>query len=453
MRRPLIPVIHMIFSPHVPSPGVSRHPLPKGEGKRNPFFLHPFFGLVLLGIVLATLHAWQGITTDEAKYLLNIPYPHPPLARGIIGFTQWIPGQEILWRVLLAVALLLAAELARAFASAREKGATFLLAGLWVLSVAVFVSAGQILLAPITAVSMLVFCYWYLKGEDLPARTRQNDSVGLADPRYGSSGERVVGWMALLWLASLFTAYQAVLFLPVVMAVFWRLKLPRWQRLIALVGPVLLLVLYTAMNPLAFASMITASGQNLGGGTVFTALRGVAWLWLLGGSLVLSVLGTIGMFSARRWPLILSFLFVAGFIFLSFRPYYSILFTPLLLAGLASSPSLMRRTGTILLVTLVCALVLIPISFPRFGPSPVPAVYAAVQKAEIPAGATAIIVGPFGHEWQYGPYTVRRMITNPQLLDSARVAVCLADCPDIRGREGWEQLSGVPVETWVRPIR
>jgi hypothetical protein len=259
--------------------------------------------------------------------------------------------------------------------------------------------------------------------------------------------------MALLWLASLFTAYQAILFLPVVMAVFWRLKLPRWQRLIALVGPVLLLVLYTAMNPLAFASMITASGQNLGGGTVFTALRGVAWLWLLGGSLVLSVLGTIGMFSARRWPLILSFLFVAGFIFLSFRPYYSILFTPLLLAGLASSPSLMRRTGTILLATLVCALVLIPISFPRFGPSPVPAVYAAVQKAGIPAGATAIIAGPFGHEWQYGPYTVRRMITNPQLLDSARVAVCLSDCPDIRGRAGWEILPGVPVEVWVRPVR
>ncbi|MDO8468864.1 MAG: hypothetical protein Q7S29_03855 [Candidatus Peribacter sp.] len=407
-------------------------------------FVNPFFGLVLLGIALAALHAWQGITTDEAKYLLNIPYPHPPLARGIIGFTQWIPGQEMLWRVILAIILLLAAELARAFAPAREKASTFLLAGLWVLSASVFVSAGQILLAPITAVEMLVFCYWYLKCEDQPART---------DPQYGSGGERMVGWMALLWMASLFTAYHAILFLPVVAAVFWRLRLSRWQRLVALCGPVLLLALYTAMNPLAFASMVTASGQNLGDGSPLTALRETVWLWVLGGSLVLSVLGTIGMFASRKWPLILSLLLVAGFTFLSFRPYYGILFAPLLIAGLVSSPSLMRRVGTILLLTLVCALMLIPLSFPSGSPSPVPGVYAAVEQAGIPAGVTAIIAGPFGHEWQYGPYIVRRMVGNPQLLDSARVAVCLVDCPVLRGREGWEELQGVPVEVWVRPLR
>jgi hypothetical protein len=412
--------------------GQAGHPLPTGEGKRKTFFLNPFFGLVFLGIALAVLHAWQGITTDEAKYLLNIPYPHPPLARGIIGFTQLIPGQAMFWRIILAIALLLAAELARACAPARERGVAFLLAGLWILSASVFVSAGQILLAPVTAVEMLVFCYWYLKGEDL---------------------ERMIGWMALLWLVSLFTAYQAILFLPMVAAVFRRLKLPRWQRMAALVGPAALLVLYTATNPLAFASMITASGQNLGAGSPLMALRDVVWLWVLGGSLVLSVLGTIGMFSARRWPLIISLLLVAGFTFLTFRPYYAILFTPLLIAGLASSPFLMRRAGTILAATLACALILVPVTFPGHGTSPAPAVYAAAQHAGIPDGATVIIAGAFGHEWQYGSYLVRRMVANPQLLDSARVAVCLADCPAIRGRAGWEQLSDVPVETWVRPVR
>jgi len=391
-------------------------------------FLTPTFGLVLLGLALAALHAWQGVTTDEAKYLLNIPYPHPPLMRWLIGLTGW----EVLWRVILAIVLLQAAELVRAFVPAREKETAFLLAGLWVLSAAVFVSAGQILLAPITALQMLVFCYWYLKGEEL---------------------EHLIGWMALLWLASLFTAYQATLFLPVAAAVFWRMELPRWQRIVALGGPVLLLVLYTATNPLAFASMITAGQQNLSGGTAFAALRGVAWLWLLGGSLILSVLGTVGMFASRRWPLIVSLLLVAAFIFLSFRPYYSILFTPLLLAGLASSPSLLRRTGTILIATLVCALILIPVSFPKHGPSPVAAVYAAAEQAGIPAGAAAVIAGSFGHEWQYGPYVVHRMVRNLQLLDSARVAVCLTECPDIRGRAGWEKLPGVPVEVWVRPLR
>lgn len=396
------------------------------------YIFNAFFGLALLGIALAVLHALQGVTTDEAKYLLNIPYPHPPLARFIIGVTRGIPAQDLIWRIILAVALLQSAEIVRAFVPAYEKSGAFLLAGLWVLSAAVFVSAGQILLAPVTAMQILVFCHWYLRGEDL---------------------EWKIGWMALLWLASLFTAYQAILFLPVVAAVFWRLRLPRWQRLAALAGPVLLLVLYTATNPLAFASMITAGEQNLGSGSPLAALREVAWLWVIGGSAVASVLGTAGMFSSRRWPLIVSLLLVAVFTFLSFRPYYGILFTPLLLAGIASSPVLLRRVGTILLGTIVCALVLIPVSFPRFTPSAAPQVFATAERAGIPEGATMIIAGPFGHEWQYGPYTVRRMIGNPQLLDSARLAVCLADCPDIRGREGWLALPGVSVEAWVRPLR
>ncbi|MDD5041758.1 MAG: hypothetical protein PHX87_05135 [Candidatus Peribacteraceae bacterium] len=395
-------------------------------------FINPFSGLILLGFALAALHAWQGITTDEAKYLLSIPYPHPPFARLIIGITQGIPGQTLIWRVILAVTLLLAAELARSLAPVRERGATFLLGGLWVLSAAVFVSAGQILLAPVTAVQMLVFCYWYLRGEDL---------------------EGMIGWVALLWLVSLFTAYQAILFLPLVAAVFWRMRIARWQRVVALGGPVLLLALYTVVNPLAFASMVTAGGQNLGGGSPLIALQSVAWLWILGGSLAASILGTIGMLSSQRWPLIVSLLLVAGFTFLSFRPYYGILFTPLLLTGLATSPTLLRRTGTILLCTLVCALVIIPLTFPKDAPSPVPSIYRAAEQAGIPAGATAIIAGPFGHQWQYGPYIVRRMVGNLQLLDSARVAVCLTDCPAIRGREGWEKLPGVSVEVWVRPLR
>lgn len=396
-------------------------------------FLTPFFGLLLLGLALAALHVGQGVTTDEAKYLLNIPYPHPPLARSVIGFTRWVWGQQIVWRIILACLLLLATELVRSFAPAREKGAAVLLGGVWVLSASVFVSAGQILLAPVTALQMLLFCYWLLKGEEL---------------------ERMVGWVALAWLASLFTAYQAILFFPVVATVFWRMRLPLWKILIALTGPVLLLVLYTATNPLAFVSMVTAGGQNLGGsGSAIAALRGVAWLWVIGGSFVLSILGTIGMFASRRWPLILSFFLVSCFLLLSYRPYYGILFAPLFIAGLASTPALMRRTGALLLCSLVCALILVPLSFPRQGISPVSAVYAATEKAGIPAGATAVISGSFGHQWQYGPYVARRMVRNLQLIDSARVAVCLTDCPDIRGREGWEQLPGVSVETWIRPVR
>ncbi|OIO54752.1 hypothetical protein AUJ46_02480 [Candidatus Peregrinibacteria bacterium CG1_02_54_53] len=395
-------------------------------------FINPFFGLVLLGLSLAAIHAWQGITTDEAKYLLNIPYPHPPFIRSIFGFTSALIGQELFWRCILAVSLLQGTWLASACAQSREHGAKLLLAGLWILSSAVLVWSGSVLLAPVTALQMLVFCYWLLRNEDL---------------------ERIIGWMALFWLASLFTAYQALLFIPIVASVFWRMQLPKWQRLLALCGPILLLALYTATNPLAVASMVTAGGQNLGAGSLLSALRGALWLWILGGSLAASVLGTIGMLASRRWPLIFSMLLVAAFISVSFRPYYAILFAPLFIAGVASAPMFMRRAGGTLLCTLACALVLVPMAFPKMNPSPVSVVYAAAQQAKIPAGATAIIAGDFGHEWQYGPYVVHRMISNPHLLDSARVAVCRAECHDIRGRAGWQQLTGVSVETWVRPIR
>ena len=395
-------------------------------------FINPAFGLLLLAVVLAVLHVWHGVTTDEAKYLLNIPYPHPPLARWFIGLTQWIPGQEYLWRIVLAVSLLQAAWISRGLAPKHVPSSPLLLMSLWVLSAGVFVSAGQILLAPITALQMLVFCYWLLKGEEL---------------------EPMIGWVALLWMASLFTAYQAILFFPVVAVVFWRMRLPKWQRLSGLFGPILLLLLYTATNPLTFASMVTAGRQNLDGGTMIFALRGTVWLWVLGGSLVLSVLGTLGMVLSRRWSLVASLLLVGLFIFVSFRPYYAILFAPLLVAGLASAPALMRRPAMVVLSSLLCGFILIPFAYPRSQPSPAPAVSAQAQAANVPVGATAIIAGSFGHEWQEaGPYLIRRYVTNYHLIDSARIAVCLADCPDVRKREGWQRLENVPVEVWVRPL-
>lgn len=402
------------------------------------FLLNAATGLVLLGVALAVLHAWQGVTTDEAKYLLNIPYPHPPLLRWIIGLTFWLPGQAIVWRVVFSTGLLLAAGLTGSLAPDGEQRVSLLLKGLWLLSAAVFVTAGQLLLAPVTAVQMLVFCRWYLMRED---------------QKTGWGEDRMAGWMALFWMAALFTAYQALLFLPVVGVVFWRLRLPLWKRLVAFLAPVFLLVLYTSTNPLAVASMVTAGGQNMGGGSLLDAATGVVWLWLVGGSAVLSVLGLAGMVATRRWALIASVALVAGFIFLSFRPYYAILFTPLLITGVALSPAIGKRAGTVLLLCLLCALLFVPITFPTSGPSPVPAVYRAAIAADVPAGATAVIAGSFGHEWQYGPYEVHRMVGNPHLLDAARVAVCLSDCPDIRGRAGWKALPGVPVETWVRPLR
>lgn len=434
----------MISFPHDPSPAPrlrSGHPLPllahlrqgfggqAGERESGKgFFLNPFVGLTFLALALALLQATHGVATDEAKNLLNIPYPHPPLLRFIIGAFWWMPGQAFLWRFLLALLLIQAVWLVWTLA---RRGEGFALGALWLLSAAVIVWAGQILLVPVIAVEALIFCIWLLKSEDQ---------------------ERRVGWVSLLWLASLFTAYQAILYFPIVAVIFRRMKLPLWKRIIGFFGPVALLVLYTATNPLAVASMVTAGGQNLGGGTPFEALRGVVWLWILGGSLVLSFLGTLGMLLSRRWSLLLSLLMVAAFVFLSYRPYYCLLFTPLFIAGLASAPALFRRPALVVLGALVCAVILVPVAFPASVPSPARMVFHSAEEANVPSGATALIAGSFGHEWQEaGPYLVKKYL--PRLVDTARVVVCLADCPEVRGKKSWLRLTGVPVEAWVRPIR
>jgi hypothetical protein len=394
-------------------------------------FLSPVLGLELLAFALVALQAFQGISTDEAKYLLNIPYPHPPLLRWIMGIALWVPGQALLWRLILATALLQAVWIVVSLLPEQNRSERLTIGALWILSASVLTLSGAILMAPVTALQALLFCWLLLKGEEL---------------------ERRVGWIALLWLASLFTAYQALFFLPVVAVVFWRMRLPAWQRILCIVGPMVLLLLYSATNPLAVASMVTASEQNAGRGTFLDAARGVLWLWLLGGSVVLSLLGTLGMLSARRWSLLLSLLLTAAFILVSYRPYYGILFTPLFVAGLAASPHLLKWRALTLTATVLCALVLVPNAFPPPLISSASQVFSRAQASHVPTGATALIAGSFGHEWQYGPYVVRRMVPNPQLLDSARVVVCLADCPEVRGKKTWKRLTGVPVEAWVRPV-
>lgn len=341
--------------------------------------------------------------------------------------TWFLPGQEVLWRFIFATLLLQALWLVISFLPERESSQRFALGALWLFSAAVITLAGQILMAPVTALFALVFCWLLLKGEDL---------------------EDMAGWIALLWLASLFTAYQAILSLPIVFVIFWRMKLPLRKRLLCIGVPVVLLALYTATNPLTVASMLTAGEQNAVTGTMFDALRGVGWLWIVGGSAVLSVLGTIGIIASRRWSLLLSLLLVAAFIAVSFRPYYCILFTPLFIAGIAAESRLLKWPGVTAIATLLCAFLIIPFALVPFEHSPARVTMQALIEQGIDEG-TVLIAGPFGHEWQYeSPFIVRAF--TPRAIDSARVVVCLADCPEIRYRKRWRPMAGVPVEVWVK---
>lgn len=435
MRRSIISYLHMFSFLHDPSPAPRIRSLRSHSG---PSAGHPFpygergasVGLVLLALALALLQHYQGLSTDEAKYLLDIPYPHPPLLRWLMGMTSLMPGQVFLWRTALAFALLSGAWIAASLLPETQREYRPMIGALWILSASVLTLSGQILMAPVTALQALIFFRLLLKDEGY---------------------EAYAGWIALLWLASLFTAYQALLFLPIAAAVFWRMRLPAWKRLVCTGGPVLLLVLYSLGNPLAVASMITASEQNADAGSLPDAVRGLVGLWILGGSGVVSILGVIGMATSRRWPLILSFFLTALFIMVSFRPYYCILLTPLLFAGIASAPSLLKRGSLIVVLAAVFALVLVPASFRPITPPVAAQVRAQAIAAGIPKGATMMIAGSFGHEWQYAsPYHIRRFV--PAKLGDARVLVCLTECPGVSEKDGWTRLVGVTAVAWVRPM-
>lgn len=386
-------------------------------------------GLEILAIALAILASFHGVLTDEAKYLLNIPYPHPPVFRWILGITRVLPGQELFWRIVLSSLLIQSVWAVRSFLPKGDASGRFTLAALWLFSSAMIVQAGQILVAPVTALQALFFCWLLLRGQDL---------------------ERHIGWIALLWIISLFTAYQAILFAPIILVVMWRMRLPFRLRATAFLLPIVLLGLYSLGNPLALSSMITAGEQNASAGGPDHALVGVLALWAAGGSIVLGILGTLGMFSARRWSLVASLFLLSLFLFLSFRPYYSILFTPLFIAGIAASPRMLRFPALSIILALFCAAFIVPRTLPAFDRAPARIVMQTLAKNRVTEG-TILIAGPFGHDWQYeSSLSVRRY--NPKLIDSSRAVICLADCPEVRWRTKWRVLPGLPVEVWMRTL-
>jgi MFS family permease len=338
----------------------------------------------------------------------------------------------MLWRILLATLLVQAVWFIITFVPPQEERRRLVLACLWLSSAAVALTAGTILMAPLTVLQILVFLWLYLDDRDHTPS---------------------LGWISLLWMASLFSAYQIILFLPVVAVIFLRMKRSLPLRLFCLGAPVLLLVLYTGTNPLVISSMVTASEQNATGSTILQSLRGVLWLWGVGGSVVLSVLGTVEMVRSHRWALVLSLLLVCAFIFLTFRPYYALLFTPLFIAGVAASPSRVSRSPWAAALTFLVLLVLLYFFPPDLHASPARATMLALAAKEIDEG-TVLIAGSFGHEWQYeSSLTVDRFVPIPRQIDSARVVVCLNACPEMQNRgKMWYRFEGAPVETWVRKV-
>lgn len=375
--------------------------------------------LQLYAIALAAMQAVPGVRTDEAKYLMDIPYPHPPAVRFLFGLFDSYSSQEIVVRVLLASLMVHGVWLIWEMAKELQKEHRMGLCVLWLVSGGVLLQAGTIMMAPITAMQVLLLLFLMHK-RVAPA------------------------FIGLVWLFALFTAYQAVLFAPLLAFYFWNEKCSIWQKVAYVCVPILLLALYTLTNPLIPASMMIHGSRDLGS-TVAARSLALLRLWAIGGSVVLSILGTKGMFHTRHFGLVLSFLLVALYVALSRYDYYAVLFLPLFVGGVVASSSsfVFPKLNTVI----ACGAGLFLLSGVVSDLSPSTARSTVLRLREEGAKNTLFIHGSFGHEWQYESYLpVRRM--KDSVPEDAGALVCLTACPEWEHR-GWELIQAQP-ETWVR---
>lgn len=365
---------------------------------------------ILLTLMQVQLH----VRTDEAKYLLNIPYPHPPLARWILHTFDSFTYQEWFWRFVFASLLVQAVWLAVSLVRTHSLLTKLSVATLWLVSMGIVLQGGSIMMAPLTALEAWVFVWLYLRNDK---RTH-------------------AGMIGLFWLFSLFTAYQAVLFFPLVMSVLYRQAEPLYRRVLAFTVPVMLLFLYTLTNPLVIASVLIHGDHDIG---VLTRTVELLKLWLLSGSVVLSIVGVIGIVWKRLWAVLFSLLIVAGYISLARFSYYGILFLPLSMAGCIAAVRLHSRLAPIIaLGVIVGSVVYLSLTSPDRPVSPARSVLQTIAAEQI--SGVLLINGSFGHEWQYESHLpIRRY--NPSLLADAGAIICLTACPDVDLDAVWRQIS------------
>lgn len=369
-------------------------------------------GLTLLAAVaFAALQYGAGVRTDEAKYLLNIPYPHPPLVRALLGFTDGFPGQEMLWR--LAFSLLLVS--AGLWMSHRQQNVRMLV---WLSLPAVCVQAGTVMMAPLVALQAVLLL-----------ALLQKNARGISAAEVG-----------LLWLMTLLTSYQGLLLFPLVAALLWRADGSKARRIAAFILPVLVLVLYTASHPLSAASFLLQAGKDADVDFLHRLGR-LLKLWTLGMGVVGVPLVLWALVSRRSPAVLMAFLLFSAYVVLGSFEYYAVFFAPFVLWAFDGIPHRRRNAwGAVLAVTGIVTTV----SFAGLPPpSQARSVMEAIRTAA-PLEVSALhIAGSFGHEWQYesGVPVSRYRATGRE--DTGTVVLCRSECVPPAGEWRHLEIDGV----------
>jgi len=395
---------------------------------------HPILTAVLfleiLALMLTFLQFSGGLVSDEAKYLLSIPYPHPPFVRSVLGWTAFMPMHEFFWRFVCASLVLQCVWFVWDLGDVLTRPRRLALAASWLLSAAVILQSGMIVMATGAALSGLVFLWWTLH----PTPPKKPALLGC------------------LWLAALFTAYQSAVFVPLVFSALLRSEKSKLKVFLYLCTPILLLCLYSLTNPYALTIMFHVPGEEM----VIPPLArffNITWVWIVAGSGLLSLIGTIGILSSVRLDLVAAFGMLLGFVILTTRYYDAILFTPLFIGGLFLLFCKRRlRPGIFIAAQVVSAAVVIFFSFPTLQETPARAEMRALSTYQV--SGNLLINGFFGHDWQYeSPLPVRKFSQELSAAaeEKAGVFVCTTgSCDGDINDELWTRLPDTPFPTWIR---
>lgn len=387
--------------------------------------------LEVLALVLAYVQYSGGLVSDEAKYLLSIPYPHPPFLRSLLGWSSAMSGHEYVWRFIFASALLQAVWFVWDLGDVLTRPRRIALAASWLFSAAVILQSGTIIMTTGAAISGLIFLWWTLH----PAPPKKPSMI------------------ACLWLIALFTAYQSALFAPLVLSALLRFEKSRLRIFFYFCIPIALLCLYSLTNPHVLTLMFHLSAQDAVMSWA-TRFSNIAWIFIVAGSGFLSFIGALGILSSVRLDLVTAFGLVLGYVVLSSASYYAILFTPLLVGGLFLVFCKRRLKASVFVaVQATCATVIVFLSFPTMRETPARAEIRALSSYQL-TGAL-LIDGFFGHDWQYeSPFPVRRFSQGLSAAAEAKAGIFVCTKPDGCDEdindELWTRLPNVPLPTWVR---